>query len=438
MHLPRPTRWRAFASARYRPFQAIATGQAFTISYASDALFVPLLLRLGAPAALVVLVGAAPVGGAALQALAPQILLRLKGNLRGLTLTLAMAEMRGFILAAIVAGVATGVIDHPVGIVLISATVAIGQTAGVLSGSNITLWTAVVLPDAERRLVGPRMGALTMALATGLLLPAGLVLDAGTHAFGLWAYGGFFVVGGLMSVLTPLAVSRLPRPGRVLVAREAAASTYVPPAFGRFRNVSAIAAVGQGLIPSLSLYALNVLHMSAGFAVALSGAGAAGALVGSLAAGSFLLGGSSSRVLRASFMLRTVAAASCVAAFPENPFAPMFLLFGAAMFNGAGNAGALATNERLYRLAPPESRVHCQSQFTGATAGSAGAGSLVSAAALALAPPAMWAVYTVLYAGSAISRGVAAIRTEVSPSWQSPSAPPADFAIPGDGASVEL
>ncbi len=49
MHLPRPTRWRAFASASYRPFQAIAVGQAFTASYASDALFVPLLLRLGAP-----------------------------------------------------------------------------------------------------------------------------------------------------------------------------------------------------------------------------------------------------------------------------------------------------------------------------------------------------------------------------------------------------
>src|ERR1035437_4565317 len=173
MHLPRPTRWRAFASAHYRPFQAIAVGQAFTASYSADALFVPLLLRLGAPAALVVVVGAAPVGGAALQALAPQILRRLKGNLRGLTLALALSEVRGFILAAIVAGVAAGAVDRLLGIALISLTVAIGQTAGVLSGSNITLWTAVVLPDAERRLVGPRMGALTMALSTALLLPAG-------------------------------------------------------------------------------------------------------------------------------------------------------------------------------------------------------------------------------------------------------------------------
>ena len=213
MHLPRPIRWRAFATTHYRPFQAIAIGQAFTASYASDALFVPLLLWLGAPAALVVIVGAAPVGGAALQAFAPQILRRLKGNLRGLTLALALSEVRGFLLAAITAGVAVGIVDRPLGITLISLTVAIGQTAGVLSGSNISLWTAVVLPDAERRLVGPRMGALTMALSTALLLPAGLVLDAGTRAIGLWAYVAFYIVGAVASAMTPLAVARLPRPG---------------------------------------------------------------------------------------------------------------------------------------------------------------------------------------------------------------------------------
>jgi MFS family permease len=434
MHLPRPTRWRAFATAHYRPFQAIAVGQAFTASYASDALFVPLLLRLGAPPALVVVVGAAPLGGAALQAFAPQILRRLKGNLRGLTLGLALAEVRGFVLAAIVAGVAAGALGQLMGIALITVTVAIGQTAGVLSGSNISLWTAVVLPDAERRLVGPRMGALTMALSTVLLLPAGFALDAGTRAIGLWAYVAFFIVGGMASTLTPLAVARLPHPGRVLVARETAAATEVPPVFRRFTDVSVIAYFGQGLIPSLSLYALSVLGMSAGFAVALSGVAAAGALAGSLAAGSFLLGGSSSRVLRASFLFRAVAAVCCVAAIPANPLAPAFLLVGSALFNGAGNAGALATNERLYRLAPAQARVHCQSRFVGATAAAAGTGAVVCATALALAPPAAWAAYTALYAGSAISRTIATFRTEVSPSWSSPSAPPIETAIPGSGA----
>jgi hypothetical protein len=375
-------------------------------------------------------VGAAPVGGAALQAFAPQILRRLKGDLRGLTLSLALAEVRGFVLAAIVAGVAAGAMSQLMGIALISATVAIGQTAGVLSGSNISLWTAVVLPDAERRLVGPRMGALTMALSTALLLPAGFALDAGTRAIGLWAYVAFFLVGGMASTLTPLAVARLPRPGRVLVARETAAGTEVPPAFHRFTDVSVIASVGQGLIPSLSLYALSVLGMSAGFAVALSGVAAAGALAGSLAVGSFLLRGSSSRVLRASFLFRAVAGVCCVAAIPANPLAPAFLLVGSALFNGAGNAGALATNERLYRLAPAQARVHCQSRFVGSTAGAAGAGAVVCATVLALAPPAAWAAYTALYAGSAISRTIATFRTEVSPSWSSPSAPPPDESLP--------
>ena len=431
MHLPRPTRWRAFASDHYRPFQAIAVGQAFTASYAADALFVPVLLRLGAPAALVVLVGAAPVGGAALGAFAPQILRRMKGNLRRLTLGLALAEVRGFVLAAIVAGVAAGALTPALGVALVSVTVAIGQTAGVLSSSNITLWTAIVLPDQERRLVGPRMGALTMALSTALLLPAGFILAAGTRAIGLWAYVAFFVVGGAASILTPLAVARLPRPGRVLVAVDTAGGTEIPAAFRRFTDVSKIANFGQGLIPSLSLYALSVLGMSAGFAVALSGVAAAGALTGSVAAGSFLLRGSSSRVLRASFLLRAVAAGCCVAAIPANPLAPAFLLVGAALFNGGGTAGGLATNERLYRLAPPQARVHCQSLFVGATATAAGTGSLICAATLALAPPAAWAVYTAMYAGSAISRTIATFRTEVSASWISPPSPTDPPPAPG-------
>ncbi len=290
MRIPTLSRWRAFASARYRPFQAIAIGQAFTGSYASDALFVPLLLRLGAPPALVILVGSVPIGASVLQALAPQILRRMNGDLRRLTLLLALAEVRGFVHAAVVAAIAVGAIDAPLGIALISATVAIGQTAGVLSASNIVLWTAVVLPDQERRLVGPRMGAANMALSTLLLLPAGAVLDAGLRSIGLWAYVGFFTAGGLASILTPLAVARLPYPGRVLVKTGEAKAEPLPEPFLRFTTAVAIASVGQGLIPYLSLYAIHVLGASAGFAVILSGSASAGALAGSLAAGSFLLG----------------------------------------------------------------------------------------------------------------------------------------------------
>jgi hypothetical protein len=104
--------------------------------------------------------------------------------------------------------------------------------------------------------------------------------------------------------------------------------------------------------------------------------------------------------------------------------APTLLLVGAALFSGGGNAGALATNERLYRLAPESARVHCQSRFVGSTAAAAGSGSALCATALAIAPPAAWAAYTALYAGAAVSRVVATVRTEVSASWKSPAAPP--------------
>ncbi|MFI5260024.1 MAG: hypothetical protein ACHQ01_10520, partial [Candidatus Limnocylindrales bacterium] len=76
-------------------------------------------------------------------------------------------------------------------------------------------------------------------------------------------------------------------------------------------------------------------------------------------------------------------------------------------------------------------RVHCQSRFVGATAAATGAGAVVCATALAIAPPAAWAAYTALYAASAISRTIATFRTEVSASWSSPLAPPGGPSVPG-------
>jgi hypothetical protein len=426
VRIPHLERWRAFAAARYRPFQAIAIGQACTISYASDALFVPLLLKLGAPPELVTVVGSIPVAGSVVQALAPQILRRLRGNLRQLTLALTLFEVRGFVHAGIVAACAAGLIGAPLAILLVSATVAIGQTAGALSGSNIGLWTAVVLREEDRRLVAPRMGAMTMALSTLLLLPTGALLDAGLHAVGLWAYAALFTVGGMTSALTPLAVSRLPRPGRVLVRTGEATTAPLPEPFKRFANASAIASIGQGMIPYLSLYAITILHSTPGYAVALSAAASAGALIGSIAAGSFLLGGSASRLFRASLMLRAVAALICASAIPGNPLALPILVVGSALFNGAGNAGLLAANERLYRLAPADLRVRCQSHFVSRTSVAFAAGAGTCAVVLTLGQPLGWAAYTVLFMGSGVCRAVSAWRTEVTATWRSPVLPPPD------------
>ena len=425
MRLPHFERWRAFGAPRYRPFQLIAIGQACTISYASDALFVPLLLKLGAPPELVTVVGSIPIAGSALQALAPQLLRRLHGNLRVLTLTLALFEIRGFVHAGIAAAFAAGLIPAPVAIVLVSATVAVGQTAGALSGSNITLWTAVVLREEERRLVGPRMGATTMALATLLLLPAGALLDAGLHTIGMWAYAILFAVGGLTSALTPYAVSRLPQPGRVLVREPEgdAECEPLPEPFLRFTAASAIASAGQGILPYLSLYAINVLHASPGYAVTLSAAGSAAALFGSMFAGSFLLTGSASRLFRASLAARAAAAVICAVSIPGSPLALTTLLLGSALFNGAGNAGMLAANERLYRLAPPELRVRCQSHFVSRTSFAFALGAGTAAVVLTLGAPVTWAAYSALFLGSGVCRSVSALRTEVTASWQSPIAP---------------
>jgi hypothetical protein len=96
------------------------------------------------------------------------------------------------------------------------------------------------------------------------------------------------------------------------------------------------------------------------------------------------------------------------------------------IFNGAGNAGALASNERLYRLAPPDLRVRCQSRYVAASGAAFAVGAAVCAVALALSESVGWPVYTALFVGSGISRTIAGLRTDVSPSWHSPAAPPTD------------
>jgi hypothetical protein len=103
------------------------------------------------------------------------------------------------------------------------------------------------------------------------------------------------------------------------------------------------------------------------------------------------------------------------------------LVAGSVLFSGAGNAGALASNERLYRLAPPDLRVRCQSYYVGTTSVAFAVGALACGAALAATATLGWPVYTALFLGSGISRGVAGLRTDVSPSWHSPTAPPPEL-----------
>jgi len=115
-----------------------------------------------------------------------------------------------------------------------------------------------------------------------------------------------------------------------------------------------------------------------------------------------------------------VAAAICAASVPGSPLALTMLPIGAALFNGAGNAGALAANERLYRLAPADLRVRCQSHFVSRTSLAFALGAGTASLVLTVAAPITWTAYTALFLGSGVCRSLSALRTEVSPTWQSP------------------
>jgi len=93
------------------------------------------------------------------------------------------------------------------------------------------------------------------------------------------------------------------------------------------------------------------------------------------------------------------------------------------MFNGAGNAGVLAANERLYRLAPPDLRVRCQSYFVSRTSLAFALGAGTAGVVLTVAAPITWMAYTALFLGSGVCRTAAAIRTDVSATWRSPISP---------------
>src|SRR5512140_675626 len=94
--------WVGFAARRNRRYQVIATSQAVLAAFATDALFVPFLLVLGANPAFVTFAGLLPVLGSAAQAFMPFTLRRADGNLRGITLVLTVAtETRGLWFAVV-------------------------------------------------------------------------------------------------------------------------------------------------------------------------------------------------------------------------------------------------------------------------------------------------------------------------------------------------
>lgn len=417
--------WRAFLARRNRPYQLIAGSQAVLAAFATDSLFVPFLLVLGAHPAVVTAIGLLPVLGSAAQALLPAALRRTGGNLRGITIVLTVAtETRGIWFAIVAAAVALGAIPSGAAIALIALIVLVASSGALVAEATLFSWLAIVLPDAERRAITPRMMGLTAGLSAVLLLPAGIVLAVVEPGVAAWLFVVLFTAGAVVSLPLVRAVVRLPRPGRVTVPRAEAAPAPAP-ALRSFLRGSAWNAAGAGLTPYFGVFAVAVLGMSPGFAVALSGVWAMVSLLTSVVLGGVLPQLSSARVLRLSYIARTVGMLLCVAALPGSATAALILVL-AVSINAAGySATALGQTERLFRLTSGPVLVAAQASFTSRNAAAFTAGGVALSTATVVAAGIGFPAWIAMFVAAALPRLMAARSTEVPPNWRTAPLPAA-------------
>jgi hypothetical protein len=425
-HLPSGARlaideWRAFGHRRFRTYQGIGIGSAAVVALAGDGLTIPLLLALGAPAAVATVIGVLPFTFSAAQLLVPSLLRRTDGNLRGVTIAiLAFGETRGLVLAGVVLLHLAGILPPAAAIAAIAAVMCLGGAASAIGGANLQAWYGAVLSEPERRFVAPRVMGITQGLGAALLLPVALGVQAGLETVGLAIYAGVFLASGLAGIGELAAVVRLRRPGRVRVARRGEQAPLSPDTRSFIRIIT-LAAAGAGFGPYLSIYAISVLGESAGFAILLSAVSAAAALVAATVVGGLLNRGSASRTLRLSFVLRGGGILLGLLAFPTNPVSPLVLLGVAVVVSAGASAGVLASNERLLRLTGGVNLIGAQSQFVAGTAAGLTAGQLSSAAVLVVLPVA-FPTFAILMAGSGLVRLILATRIDVSATWSTATA----------------
>lgn len=405
--------WRAFASRQYRLFRVVAVAQGFIGALTGPAIMIPLLLAMGAHPALATALAVLPAVGTMSQRWLPAWLDRTEGNLRGIVVTLAtIGEPRGFLLAGIVVLAAAGWLPAGAAIALIGV---IGGVLGALGSIAFSLqqsWYQIILPDDQRRLVAPRLGGITLGIGSLVLLPMALLIDDLVAGIGLWAYAAPLLISGLAGIVPLVVLRRLPAPGRIRVPRSMPWSDEAQSRLRRHGNVMGLSLLSAGLSPFLSVYAISVLGTGAGFAIALSAISSGTLVLASLYVSSHLRGGSSSRLLRNSFVLRAAALFLGLAAHPANPLAPVVLVVIAVLLAMGDTAGQLAANERLMRLATGPSVLAFQSHFVvrnvGAYAGGIAASSLVM---LMGGYPA----FAILFVSSGLVRVAAARATRTQP-----------------------
>ncbi len=428
--------WRDFLGKRHRRYLGIGIGSATVSALAGDGLTIPLLLALGAHPAVATVIGVLPFAFSAAQLLVPWLLRRFDGNLRAVTLAiLVIGETRGFILAGLTLLAWSGALPGPLAIAAIGAVMTMAGAATTIGGANLLAWYGAILPDPERRFVAPRVMGTNLGLGAFLLLPVALLVQASYPELGLRVYAFVFLASGFAGIAELLVIRRLPRPGRVLVARdrpsgsitaattepEVAAAPVGPstsPELKRFLRLISVAAFGAGFGPYLSIYAISVLGLSPAFAIVLSALSSAASLVSATIVGGLLARGSASRTLRASFLMRGGSMILGLLAFPDNPAAWLVLCLVAIIASAGAAAGVLSSNERLMRLAPGSDLIRAQGRFVAGTALGITGGQMANAAILAVLPLG-YPAFAILFTVSGVTRFITAARAEVSATWSS-------------------
>lgn len=402
--------WRVFASRQYRLFRVLAVAQGFIGALTGPAITIPLLLALGAHPALATALAVLPAAGTMSQRWLPAWLDRTDGNLRGIVVLLAtIGEPRGFLLAGVVGLAATGWLPAWATIALIGIVGGVLGALGSIAYSLQQSWYQIILPDDQRRLVAPRLGGITLGIGSVVLLPIAFLIDELVATVGLWAYAGPLLISGLAGLVPLLVLRRLPAPGRIRVPRSVPWTDQAQEGLRRHGNVMSLALLSAGLSPFLSVYAISVLGTGAGFAIALSAISSGTLVLASLYVSSHLRGGSSSRLLRNSFVLRSAALFLGLAAHPLNPVAPAVLVIVAVLLAIGDTAGQLSANERLMRLATGPNVLAFQSHFVVRNVGAYTGGIAASAVVMLLGG---YAAFAILFASAGLVRVAAARATE--------------------------
>jgi len=408
--------WRSFGARRFRVYHALALAQGVVGVLAGFDVVIPFALAIGCPPFVAVLLGVLPLAGGMGQLIVPRLLDRTDGNLRGLTLFFAaISEPRGLYLALLAALVTLGVVGGPLAVLLLALILAVTTFVTSIVGANLLSWHSAVLPEPDRRLVVPRLLAVSLAIGALLLLPMAAALDAIYRHVGPVAYALPFTVSGAFGLAEIYVLRRLRHPGKFVVPQELETADELPtPDLQRFLKVSAVNAFGMGFAPSMSVFAITVVGVTAGFSMIISSIGTLTMVVAAAVAGTRLARGSSTAMLRQSFAIRALAMASPLLAIPGAAFAPVFLI-ASSMLGAIGFAfGSLSANEKLFRLISGPAVVRQHARYLARTSGAMTVAQFTSAGVVAVAGPLGYPAFAFLYAGSTVLR-IAAYRQAGAP-----------------------